>query len=40
MKDAASKDKRRKLVDATMRRLGHSPFALIETLHTVQEVYG
>lgn len=33
-------DKRRKMVDATMRRYGHSTFALIETLHTVQEVYG
>ena len=34
------KDKRRKLVDATMRRYGFSSFALIETLHTVQEAYG
>lgn len=34
------KDKRRKLVDATMRRYGHSSYALIETLHTVQEAYG
>jgi bidirectional [NiFe] hydrogenase diaphorase subunit len=33
-------DKRKRLVDATMRRLGHKPHALIETLHTVQEVYG
>jgi len=40
MNDAASKDKRRKLVDATMRRFGHSSYALIETLHTVQEAYG
>ncbi len=40
MNDAASKDKRRKLVDATMRRYGHSTYALIETLHTVQEAYG
>ncbi len=40
MNDAASKDKRRKLVDATMRRFGHSQYALIETLHTVQEAYG
>ncbi len=39
-KNAAAKDKRQKLVDATMRRHGHSPYALIETLHTVQEVYG
>lgn len=40
MNDAASKDKRRKLVDSTMRRLGHSPYALIEALHAVQEAYG
>ena len=40
MNDAASKDKRRKLVDSTMRRFGHSPYALIETLHAVQEAYG
>lgn len=33
-------DKRWKLVNATMRRHGHSPQALIETLHTVQEAYG
>jgi bidirectional [NiFe] hydrogenase diaphorase subunit len=33
-------DKRKRLVDATMRKLGHKPHALIETLHTVQEVYG
>jgi bidirectional [NiFe] hydrogenase diaphorase subunit len=37
---ATAKDKRRKLVDATMRRHGHSSYALIETLHSVQEVYG
>jgi len=40
MNKSASKDKRRKLVDATMRRYGHSTYALIETLHTVQEAYG
>ncbi len=34
------KDKRQKLVDATMRRYGHSSYALIETLHSVQEAYG
>ncbi len=34
------KDKRKKLVDATMRRHGHASHALIETLHTVQEAYG
>ncbi|MBZ0321380.1 MAG: bidirectional hydrogenase complex protein HoxE [Anaerolineae bacterium] len=35
-----SEDKRWRLVDATMRRHGHSPNALIETLHTVQESFG
>lgn len=35
-----SDDRRWKLVTATMRRHGHSPQALIETLHTVQEVFG
>ncbi len=35
-----SDDKRWRLVDATMRRHGHSPNALIETLHTVQESFG
>ena len=33
-------DKRWRLVDNTMRRYGHNPHALIETLHTVQEVFG
>lgn len=33
-------DKRWKLVNATMRRHGYAPKALIETLHTVQEAYG
>lgn len=33
-------DKRWKLVDATMRRLGHHPRGLIESLHTVQETFG
>ena len=37
---AGSDDRRWKLVSATMRRHGHSSQALIETLHTVQEVYG
>lgn len=37
---AAAKDKRRRLVDATMRRYGHSSYALIETMHSVQEAYG
>lgn len=39
-KDPKKQDKRRKLVDATMRRYGHSSYALIETLHSVQEAYG
>jgi bidirectional [NiFe] hydrogenase diaphorase subunit len=33
-------DKRWKVVEATMRRHGYAPHALIETLHTVQEGYG
>jgi bidirectional [NiFe] hydrogenase diaphorase subunit len=33
-------DKRWKIVDATMRRLGKHPRSLIETLHTVQEAFG
>jgi bidirectional [NiFe] hydrogenase diaphorase subunit len=35
-----SEDKRWRLVDATMRRNGHQPNSLIETLHTVQESFG
>jgi bidirectional [NiFe] hydrogenase diaphorase subunit len=35
-----SDDKRWKLVDATARRHGRDPNALIETLHTVQECFG
>jgi bidirectional [NiFe] hydrogenase diaphorase subunit len=35
-----SEDKRWKLVQATMRRHGFQPNALIETLHTVQETFG
>lgn len=35
-----SDDKRWRLVDATMRRHGFEPNALIETLHTVQESFG
>lgn len=35
-----SDDKRWKIVQATMRRHGHRPDALIETLHTVQESFG
>lgn len=33
-------DKRWKMVDATMRRNGYKADALIETLHTAQEVFG
>ena len=33
-------DKRWRLVDATMRRLGQQSRGLIETLHTVQEAFG
>lgn len=35
-----SDDKRWRLVNATMRRHGFQPEALIETLHTVQESFG
>ncbi|MBI1387247.1 MAG: bidirectional hydrogenase complex protein HoxE [bacterium] len=35
-----SNDKRWKMIDAAMRRYGHKPHALIETLHTVQSVFG
>jgi len=37
---APSTDKRWRLVDATMRRLGNQSRGLIETLHTVQETFG
>jgi len=37
---APSQDKRWKIVDATMRRLGNESHALIEALHTVQESFG
>ncbi|MEW5745538.1 MAG: bidirectional hydrogenase complex protein HoxE [Nitrospirota bacterium] len=33
-------DRRLKMVEATMRRYGNEPSALIETLHTVQEAFG
>jgi bidirectional [NiFe] hydrogenase diaphorase subunit len=33
-------DRRWKIVNATMRRLGYSKSAPIETLHTVQETLG
>ena len=35
-----SGDKRWKIVEATARRHGRESFALIETLHTVQEAFG
>lgn len=35
-----SADKRWKIVEATARRHGRDPHALIETLHTVQESFG
>ncbi len=35
-----SDDKRWRVVEATMRRNGYRPDALIETLHTVQESFG
>jgi bidirectional [NiFe] hydrogenase diaphorase subunit len=35
-----SDDKRWKIVDTTMRRHGNRPDALIEALHTVQDVFG
>lgn len=35
-----SDDKRWKIVEATARRYGREPHALIETLHTVQECFG
>lgn len=38
--DPPSDDKRWRIVNATMRRHGYSPDALIETLHSVQEAFG
>lgn len=35
-----SQDKRWKIIDAKMRKLGYQPHALIETLHAVQEAFG
>lgn len=35
-----SQDKRWKIIDAKMRKLGYQPHALIETLHAVQESFG
>jgi len=37
---APSADKRWKIVEATARRHGREPHALIEVLHTVQETFG
>jgi bidirectional [NiFe] hydrogenase diaphorase subunit len=37
---APNDDKRWKLVDATMRRTGQDSHSLIETLHTVQALFG
>ncbi len=37
---APTQDKRWKLVDASMRRMGQHSRGLIETLHTVQEAFG
>lgn len=38
--EKTAEDKRWRLVNATMRRHGYQPDALIETLHTVQEAFG
>lgn len=38
--EAPSDDKRWKIVEAAMRRNGHGPDALIESLHAVQEAFG
>ncbi|MCE0499014.1 MAG: bidirectional hydrogenase complex protein HoxE [Methylacidiphilales bacterium] len=35
-----SPDKRWKIIDAKMRKMGYQPHALIETLHAVQESFG
>lgn len=35
-----SDDKRWKIIDVKMRKLGYTPHALIETLHAVQEAFG
>lgn len=37
---APSEDRRWRMVDATMRKLGYKPHALIEALHTMQECFG
>ena len=38
--DPPSDDRRWKMIDAAMRRMGYEGRALIETLHTVQEAFG
>ena len=38
--EAPTADNRWKMVDVTMRRSGYAGHALIETLHTVQDVFG
>src|SRR6266545_130158 len=38
--EAPSDDKRWRIVDTRMRRLGERPEALIEVLHSVQEAFG
>ncbi len=38
--EAPTADNRWKMIDITMRRNGYSGHALIETLHTVQDVFG
>jgi bidirectional [NiFe] hydrogenase diaphorase subunit len=40
LSETPSDDKRWRLVNATMRRHGNEPDALIETLHTIQEAFG
>lgn len=35
-----SSDKRWKIIDVKMRKMGYAPHALIETLHAVQEAFG
>jgi bidirectional [NiFe] hydrogenase diaphorase subunit len=35
-----SDDKRWRIIEATMRRHGYNPHALIETLHSVQQTFG
>ena len=39
-REIASDDKRWRMIDARIRRLGHRPDGLIEVLHTAQEAFG